>query len=277
MTPDSAAGTAADGVPAVLAFAPRERVRTLMRRAFPARRGQLRVCRTAAELKDVFGGALVDVVVVDLANASDDTWAAASCAREYPCTPFFGIVPFRVADAPTIARSAALEFADVLADSIDDGVLHGIVTPAAFTARFAAALAPAHRTLGLTSPTQHRAWTWIIGRGGRPVRTDLLASVLGVTREHLSRSFAAAGAPNLKRIIDLVRILAAAELAKCPGYDTADVSRVLHFASTSHLSSTAERVCGASVASLSRLRAGDIIERFRQGRGRSRSGKARSA
>ena len=52
-----------------------------------------------------------------------------------------------------------------------------------------------------------------MGRGGRPVRTDLLARTLGVTREHLSRSFATAGAPNLKRIIDLVRVIAAAELS----------------------------------------------------------------
>ncbi len=95
---------------------------------------------------------------------------------------------------------------------------------------------------------------------------------MGVTREHLSRSFASRGAPNLKRVIDLVRLVAAAELAKNPGYDVRDVARVLDFASASHLSSTAQRVVGTRPASLARLRAVDLIERFSQGRGRSRKG-----
>lgn len=257
-------------IPAIVAYAPRERVRGLVRHAFPARRARLRVCRSALELKRVFARTLVDVVIVDVGNPSDDTWAAAGCAREFPCTPFFGLGPFRMADAPTIARCAALEFADVLAEGIDDGVLREMVVPTAFTTRFAAALDPARDALGLTSASQQRAWRRIIDQGGRPVRTDRLAEALGITREHLSRSFASAGAPNLKRIIDLVRVIAAAELSKSPGYDVTDVSRVLQFASASHLASTAERVCGTRAASLARLRTGDIIERFRQGRGRSR-------
>jgi transcriptional regulator GlxA family with amidase domain len=111
----------------------------------------------------------------------------------------------------------------------------------------------------------------VIARGGRPIRTSELAATLGVTREHLSRSFAAAGAPNLKRVIDLVRLLAAAELSKNPGYDVRDVARVLGFASASHLSSTAQRIVGTKPASLARLRAVDLVDRFGQGRGRSRA------
>ena len=57
---------------------------------------------------------------------------------------------------------------------------------------------------------------------------------------------------------------------KSPGYDAAAVARVLEFASPSHLTSTAQRVCGTRSASLARLRTGDIIERFKEGRGRSR-------
>jgi AraC-like DNA-binding protein len=102
------------------------------------------------------------------------------------------------------------------------------------------------------------------------VRTSALAQFLDVTREHLSRSFSAGGSPNLKRIIDLVRIVAAAELAKNPGYDLKDVSRVLGFASSSHLSSTAMRVVGTKPASLARLRTVDLVERFIKGHGRSR-------
>ena len=103
------------------------------------------------------------------------------------------------------------------------------------------------------------------------VAADALAAAIGVTREHLSRTFAAAGAPNLKRVIDLVRLIATAELAKNPGYDIGDVARILGFASSSHLSSTAQRVVGTRPASLSRLRAVDLVERFAQGRFRSRS------
>ena len=259
-----------DGGPTVAAYAPHDRVRDVVKRAFPRRRGRVLVCRTATEVSGAFARTLVDLVVVDVAAPTDDTWKVAAMAVDFPCAPFFAWSPFRAADAPALARCAGLDFADVLSDGIDDAALHDIVAPLAFTARFGTALEPAHAELGLESPVQRRAWRWIVERGGRPVRTDLLSRALGVTREHLSRSFAAAGAPNLKRVIDLVRAIAAAELSKCPGYDAADVARVLEYASPSHLASTAQRVCGTRSASLARLRAGDIIERFLQGRGRSR-------
>ena len=261
---------AGDGGPTVAAFTTRERARDVVKRAFPRRRGRLILCRSAAELANAFARTLVDVVVVDVAGPTDDMWKAAGLAPEFPCTPFLAWSPLRAGDAPTVARCASLDFADVLSEGVDDDALREIVAPMAFTARFSSALEPAHQALGLELPVQRRAWRWIVERGGRPVRTDLLARALGVTREHLSRSFATAGAPNLKRVIDLVRVIAAAELSKCPGYDAADVARVLDYASPSHLTSTALRVCGTRSASLARLRTGDILERFRQGRGRSR-------
>jgi AraC-like DNA-binding protein len=69
-------------------------------------------------------------------------------------------------------------------------------------------------------------------------------------------------APTLKRVIDLVRVIAAAELAKNPGHDLKDVAAVLAFASTSHLSVTAQRLVGAKATSLARLRTVDLLERF---------------
>src|SRR5206468_1748994 len=113
-------------------------------------------------------------------------------------------------------------------------------------------------------------WRRVGSRAGDGVRTDSLAEGMHVTREHLSRTFAANGGPNLKRVIDLVRLLAAAELAKNPGYDVRDVAKVLGFASPSHLSTTAQRIVGTKPASLSRLRTVDLIERFARGHGRSR-------
>jgi transcriptional regulator GlxA family with amidase domain len=102
------------------------------------------------------------------------------------------------------------------------------------------------------------------------VTTKELATALGVTREHLSRNFAQGKGANLKRVIDLVRLLSAAELSKNPGYDVRDVATVLGFASSSHLAVTTQRIASTRPASLSGLRAIDLIERFTQGRTRSR-------
>jgi AraC-like DNA-binding protein len=258
--------------PHVLAFASRERARDVLKHAFPRRRGKLALARTVGEFRAAFKKSLVDAAIVDVAHPTEETWKAAALARDYPSVPFFALSPMRVADTAALARCVDEEFADVLVEGMDDGVVRDLVLPQSFTTRFGAALHDAYLALGLDNQIQERAWRAIVAYGGRTVRTELVAAQLNVTREHLSRSFAAAGSPNLKRIIDLVRLIAAAELAKNPGYDVTEVARVLEFASPSHLTSTAQRIVGARSASLARLRTGDLIERFRQGRGRSRKG-----
>ena len=256
--------------PVIVLYATRERARALMRSAFPRRRARLVLTRTPEELDAAFRASLVDAAVVDLAGAQEETWRAAALAREYPSIPFFGLTALRAAEAPALAQCAALDFADVLVESVDDSVVRDLVLRHAFSTRFSAALDEPPAPLGLDTPLQRAAWRCIVAWSGRPVRTQLLADAIGVTREHLSRTFAASGAPNLKRVIDLVRLISAAELAKNPGYDVRDVAAVLDFASSSHLSSTAQRVVGMKPASLSRLRAVDLVERFTRGHGRSR-------
>ena len=256
--------------PTILLFATRERARTLMRSAFPRRRARLVVARTPDELESAFRVSLVDAAIIDLAGAHEDTWRAAALAREFSSVPFFGLTSLRAAESPALAQCAALDFADVLVESVDDDVARGIVMRHAFSTRFSAALAHPPASLGLNTPLQRATWRGIVAWSGRPVRTQVLADAIGVTREHLSRTFAASGAPNLKRVIDLVRLISAAELAKNPGYDVRDVAAVLDFASSSHLSSTAQRVVGMKPASLARLRAVDLIDRFTKGHGRSR-------
>jgi AraC-like DNA-binding protein len=256
--------------PHVLALASRERARELLKHAFPRRRGKLALTRTVSEFTGAFKRSLIDAAIVDVAHPTDETWKAATLARDYPSVPFFAISPMRVADAAALARCVDGDFADVLVEGMDDTAVRDLVMPQSFTARFGAALHDAHLALGLDNQIQERAWRAIVAQGGRTVRTEMIAAQLHVTREHLSRSFAAAGSPNLKRIIDLVRLIAAAELAKNPGYDVSEVARVLQFASPSHLTSTAQRIVGTRSTSLARLRTGDLIERFRQGRGRSR-------
>ncbi|MEO8623386.1 MAG: helix-turn-helix domain-containing protein [bacterium] len=256
--------------PTILLYTNRERARALVRSAFPRRRARVVMTRTPEELDAAFRVSLVDAVVIDLAGAQEETWRAAALSREFPSIPFFGLSALRAAESPALAQCAVLEFADVLVESVDDSVARDLVLRHAFSTRFATALADPPDALGLDTPLQRAAWRSVVAWSGRPVRTQLLADAIGVTREHLSRTFAASGAPNLKRVIDLVRLISAAELAKNPGYDVRDVATVLDFASSSHLSSTAQRVVGMKPASLARLRAVDLVDRFIKGHGRSR-------
>lgn len=269
-------GTRASAAPSlspvlsVAVFAPRDQLRSWSRRVFPRRRAHVVLATTPAEFLRMFKSELVDAACIDLDHASDDTWSVARLAQDYPSTAFFGVVPYRGTDGPAIARCVKHDFADVIAQGVDDAAARALVARHAFTSRFARALATPPPTLRLTTELQLRTWGALVAHGGRPVRTEAVARAVGLTREHLSRRFASQGAPNLKRVIDLVRLVAAAELAKNPGHDVADVAAVLGFASPSHLSTAVRRIAGARTGSLARLRAVDLVRRFSQGRGRSR-------
>jgi AraC-like DNA-binding protein len=270
LAPRAAGDRVSATVQCIAAFAARESARLSLKRAFPRRRARLVLARTPAGFERVFRRELVDAAVVDVDHATEDTWRAAALARDFPSAPFYGVVSYRGADGPAIARCADHEFADVLAEAVDAAAVRELVMRNGFTARFARALDVPPPGLGLETPLQLRAWRAVVGAAGRPVRTEVLARALSLTREHLSRRFANRDGPNLKRVIDLVRVLAAAELAKNPGYDVADVAVVLSFASPSHLATTAKRVIGARPVSLARLRAVDLVKRFTDGRERSR-------
>jgi AraC-like DNA-binding protein len=274
-------------LPTLLVYVPRERARAFVRAAFPKRKWKVVGARDANEFRETFRTILVDAALIDIGSPSassstgdgqmssngsqsDDTWKIGSLAHEFPSAPFFGITQLRASDAPAVARAAALEFCDILADGIDEAVARDIVGPRTYSARFTAALQVPPASLGLRTEMQLATWRSILGSAGRPIRTATLAKEVGVSREHLSRHFSTPGAPNLKRVIDLVRMIGAAELAKNPGLDIRDVARILGFASSSHLAVTAQRVLGTRPASLSRLRTVDLIDRFTQGRTRSR-------
>jgi AraC-like DNA-binding protein len=251
--------------------ATRDRARALARAAFPRRRCRLVLARTAGDLERTFRETLVDAALVDVHAPSEDTWRAVHLAVEFPSAPFFALTPLRPSDAAVAARCAAADVADLVTEGMDDGVVRDLVLPRAFTSRFTEALAEPPAALGLAGRLHRDTWSFIVAHGGRPVRTDAIAVALGVTREHLSRSFSAGGAANLKRIIDLVRLLAAAELSKNPGYDVSDVARVLDYASSSHLSTTSQRIAGTKPGSLARLRGLDLVDRFVKERTRSRT------
>lgn len=256
--------------PCVVALASRDRVRTILRHTFSRRHASLYLVRTRRELAAAFHRRLVDAAIIDLAAPTEDTVAALALAREFPSAPFLGMTPLRASDTSLAARAAAADFADIVVEHVDDAVLRQLVEEQAFTRRFAQALHEPPPVLQLESRIQRQAWEVLVSHGGRPILTDVIALALGVSREHLSRAFSVAGAPNIKRVIDLVRLIAAAELAKNPGYDVGDVADVLGFASSSHLSTAAIRIAGTRPTSLARLRAVDIIERFARDRSRSR-------
>jgi AraC-like DNA-binding protein len=258
----NAGRTTPEGI--VLAYAPREGTRARIRASLARvhRRGLL--TRTHRDFSGAFRTHFVDTALVEVA-ADGDGHEPAELAREYPSVPFLALTPFRPVDAPAIARCAALEFADVLADGTDDGTLGHALLAHAFSARFAAALRSPPASLALSSPLQLAAWREIVAHGGRPVATAQIARALRVTREHLSRSFSIGGAPTLKRAIDFVRLLAASELAKNPGYDLNEVARLVGFASSGKLSASVQRLVRAHASALSALRPTDLLERFVRG------------
>lgn len=266
----SSTESAAPAFPCVLFYAGRERARAFARSAFPRRRGRTILVRTVDEFGAAIRRELIDAAVIDLAGQGDDHWTIAARASDFPSTPFFGLLPLRTTDAEAVSRSATLGFADVLCEQIDELFARDLVAPHSYSARFARALADAPEALGLTTETQRRTWRAIVQHAGRPVTTTTLALTMGVTREHLSRNFARDRGANLKRVIDLVRLISAAELSKNPGYDVRDVAAVLGFASSSHLAVTTQRIASTRPASLSGLRAVDLVDRFVQGRTRSR-------
>ena len=262
----AAARSSADGAAppmCVLALLKRERARALVRAAFPRRRAHVHAAKSAADVEEYLIRELVDVVIID-AGAGEDAHRLVARAEEFPSLPFVLITTLLPADAPLVARAADAGVTDVLVEGVDDSVARELVLRRAFSSRFERALSQPPSILHLETPLQIAVWQSVVRRAGRPVRTDQLARELSVSREHLSRSFAVGRAPTLKRVIDLVRVLAAAELSKNAGYDVRDVAQVLGFASSSHLSSTTQRLVGARASSLSRLRAVDLLERFGQ-------------
>lgn len=253
--------TPPDGPTAVLAFLPRDRGRALLRAVLPRRRARVTIVRTVEAFETALRSQFVDAAVVHV-GGGDEGWRASPLAGGVPSVPFLALVSPVPHDAAAVARAAADGFAELIVEGVDDAAVADLVDAHSFSARFLRALGDPPAALGLASPLQRQAWRHAVGRAGRAVTTAEIAERAGMSREHLSRTFAANGAPTLKRVIDLVRICAASELAKNPAFDAADVARVLGFASSSHLSATAQRVVDSRPASLARLRTVDLVDRF---------------
>src|SRR5213082_2230390 len=177
--------------------------RRAVKRGYPRQAGSVRLCRTLGAVERLLYQRLVDAVVLDVKAAPE---AALALPARFPRIPMFVLSALRPDDGALLATCHASGFAGLLVEGVDNAVAGEWI--AARTAQVARreALADAPRLLRLTDRLQ-------------------LAAVLRVTREHLSREFAAGGAPNLKRVIDLARAACAADLLGNPGYTVRAVVR----------------------------------------------------
>jgi AraC-like DNA-binding protein len=238
-----------------------------LRRTLPPGGPGLVTCRSPANLRRVLESRLVDAVV--LAPSPALLPELAELRGRLPGVPVLAYAPFRPDDGELLlaCRKHAVSIA---VEGVDDPVVGEMVIRASVTAERRRALADAPRLLRLTEPLQHSAWGVLLGEVERPVRTTDLARRLKVSREHLSRQFGAGGAPNLKRVIDLTRIACAAQLLANPGYSIPTVVRLLHFASSSHLSGTARRIANVPTGGLGALGPRGVLQAFARGNTRSR-------
>lgn len=243
-------------------------LRAAIRRGLPRRAYRVVGCRTLDQAIGYLRRDLVDAVVVDVVAG----WAQAAFAlgRQFPRIPLFALSAFRPDDGELLLACRAAQFRGTLIQGVDDPVAGELIN--AHTASHArrTALAAAPRLLRLIEPIQLDAWHEVLARAGGPMTTSDVARALGHTREHLSREFAAGGAPNLKRVIDLARAAWAADLLANPGYTAGAVARILGYSSASHLAGSARRVAGVTTQELGRLGPAGVLQRFVRGRTRSR-------
>ncbi len=247
-------------------FHPRREARRAVQRGYPRRAGSVRLCRSVPAVERLLAERLVDAAVLDI--KADD--AGLMLPARFPRIPMYVLSAFTSEDGALLAACTTAGFAGVLVEGVDNAVAGEWVAARTAQAARRAALADAPRLLRLTDRLQRAVWDEVLQRAARPIKTAELATALRVTREHLSRQFAAGGAPNLKRVIDLARAACAADLLGNPGYTVRAVVRILGYASPSHLAGAARRVAGATPQELRTLGPRGVLVRFLRGRTRSR-------
>lgn len=243
-------------------------VRQALRRGFPRRASRLVPCRGVDAIQDLLSHELVDAVVVNADLTAPERLFRLS--RQYPRIPFFAWGGFRPDAGALVAACYRAGLSGVFVAEVDDAVAGELLARRTASAARRRLLADAPARLRLTEPIQRRAFEEVLWRAGAPVVTADVARTLRRSREHLSREFAAGGAPNLKRVIDLLRTVCAADLLGNPGYTVADVAAILRFSSVGHLALAADRIAGVRPAELAGLGPRGVFERFLKGRTRSR-------
>ena len=233
---------------------------SIWRRSLPRSQVRLHPCRSARELEHALQTRLIETIVLG-PRAAGQVEIGGLRAR-YPVIPILIFGRLRPEDAEALLQWDRAEVGPVLVEGVDDAVASEILLRHSASSRRLAARAEFPRMLRLTERLQLRAWDRLAGSAGRPPRIAPLARSLGVSREHLSRQFGAGGAPNLKRVSDLLSVQAALELLTNPGYPVATVARLLEFASPSHLRTVVKRVTGARLEQARQLGHRELLRRF---------------
>ncbi len=228
---------------AVVAVVHRGRAaRAALRQGLARRAAHAVACRSVEQVVSLFHRDVVDAVVVDV--RAGPTESAFRLIGLYPGIPMFALSAFRPEDGPILMACRRAGMRGVLVEGVDGAASGEWIAARTASRRRRTALRDAPSLLRLTESLQVRVWEEALLRVGSRSRTADIAAAFGLTREHLSREFAAGGAPNLKRVIDLARICCAADLLSNPGYDIATVSRVLRYASGSHFAQATRRIAG---------------------------------
>jgi len=231
-----------------------------LRRSLPPGSAQLLPCRSPRELERALHRRLIEAMLLGPRTA--ERLDLAALRARYPGIPIVIFGSLRAEDAPLLLRWEALPVALVLVEGVDDPVVGDLLPRHTASRRRFAAVAEFPRLLRLTERLQLRTWERLVGSPGRPPRIGALARSLGVSREHLSRQFGAGGAPNLKRVSDLLTVQAAVALLTNPGYPVPIVARLLGFASPSHLRTVVTRIAGVGLEEARGMSPREVVRRF---------------
>jgi AraC-like DNA-binding protein len=248
---------------AVAALLERRPAILALRRALPHGDWPLFTARSASHLAALLHRHCFDAIVIGQDAARGPVLDA--LRRDFPVMPLLLYMPVRSDDADLLCRLHHERVAAIAIEGIDEPLLPRIVGRHGLTARRMADLLPLADRLDLTDDLQRRVWSLIISQAASRLDTTKIARQLGLRRETLSRRFAAGGAPSLKRAIDAVRLVAAAQLLGNPGYVVEDAARLLGFSSVSLLQHTARRTFGVSAREVATFDANRIGETLTAG------------
>lgn len=255
-------------MPAVAALLDSRITLNALRRSLPPGAPPAVACRMAGGVDRTLNSRLVESLVVGPRIAK--RFDLGAFGSRFPSIPIVVFGAVRSDDADQLLSWHRHHVAAVLVEGVDDPVAGDAVMRHSVSARRRAALADAPRILRLTEPIQQATWDRLVRINGRPPRALRLAREMGLSREHLSRQFGAGGAPNLKRVSDLLSVLSALTLLGNPGYALPQVARLLRFSTPSHLRTMVRRITGLGVREASRLAPGEVVGRFVRNGSRSR-------
>jgi AraC-like DNA-binding protein len=228
-------------------------------RAWPRGRAQIHVVRDADAIDAALQTMLVDAVIVDLLPGATNSvgWRAVERAAAHAPVPAVALVAPRALDPTLLARLHGAGVSTVVVDGVDDTMLRVLLQPVLLSTRFALRadiLLDAHGF----GPLADAVWRTGVSHVGRLTSVAAIARLLGSSREHLSRSLRAAGAPGPKQLLELVRLLVV-QVQLSEGVPVALAARRVGYSSTSHLARSARSVTGVTPRRWGELTAEGLI------------------